>query len=142
MSIAANIAARKAAETVVDLINGELRGLIDQHGRDAIGPFFATLRECYGNNLTVEKTVEVEHTPRDPRPMTDDEASAFEARRMPWGKYKGKQIDEVPLDYLQWVLDQPDTFKAEIERYLASEWVNKPEGECFEAVEEEEELPF
>lgn len=138
MPIGANIAARQAAEAVVDLINGELRTLIDQHGQDALAPFFATLRECYLDNLTVE--VEVERAPA--RPMTDGEASAFEARRMPWGKHKGKTIDEVPLDYLQWVLDQPDTFKVEIERYLISEWVMKAEGDQFDAVEEEEGMPF
>jgi uncharacterized protein (DUF3820 family) len=144
MSIAANIAARQAAETVVDLINDELRGLIDTHGRDALVTFFATLRECYRDNLTVEVVKEVERAPRGPRPMTDSEASAFEARRMPWGKHKGKRIDEVPIDYLQWMLDQPDTFKVEIKQYLESEWVRKVEGDSLDAVEEkeEEELPF
>lgn len=145
MSIAANIAARQAAETVVDLINGELRTLIDAHTQDALIPFFATLRECYGDNLTVEVVKEVERAPRGPRPMTDDEARAFERRSMPWGKHKGKLISEVPLDYLDWVLDQPDTFKVDIERYVRSDWVRdakKIEEEEEQEEADAEELPW
>ena len=136
MSVPANIAARKSAEAVIDLINGELRTLIDQHGQDSLIPFFATLRECYGENLTIR----IETRPPGPKPMNAAEARAFGQRRMPWGKHKGKLISETPVDYLQWVLDQPDTFKVEIERYLISEWVRKAEGEKPEVVEEE--LPF
>lgn len=147
MSIAANIAARQAAETVIDLINGELRSLIDAHSQDALAPFFTTLRECYGVNLTVEVVKEVERAPRGPRPMTDDEARAFEKRPMPWGKHKGKLISEVPVDYLQWVLDQPDTFKVDIERYVRSDWVRdakkiEEEEEEEQREAEAEEMPF
>lgn len=31
------------------------------------------------------------------------------AIRMPWGKYRGKQLDEIPDDYLMWILDHADS---------------------------------
>ena len=41
---------------------------------------------------------------------------------MPWGKHKGKPIDEVPADYLEWAIKNAsninDTLRAEIERQL------------------------
>jgi hypothetical protein len=51
MSIEANVVARKAASDVCELINGELKTLIDRFGIDAVKPFFALLREVYGKNL-------------------------------------------------------------------------------------------
>lgn len=41
---------------------------------------------------------------------------------MPWGKHKGKPIDEVPADYLEWALKNAsnlnDQLRAEIEKQL------------------------
>lgn len=51
--IETNILARRAAIEVADLIDVELRRLIDAHGTDAIAPFFSTLRLAFGDNLRV-----------------------------------------------------------------------------------------
>ena len=45
-------------------------------------------------------------------------------RRMPFGKHKGLKMEEVPLDYLQWLAgtDLEDDLRYTIERYLNSEF--------------------
>lgn len=49
-----NIAGRKAAEQVFDLINGELRTLLDNHGQSAVQAFFATLRGAIDGCVRIE----------------------------------------------------------------------------------------
>jgi exodeoxyribonuclease X len=41
-------------------------------------------------------------------------------RRMPFGKHKGMKMEEVPLDYLQWLAgtDLEEDLRYTIERYL------------------------
>lgn len=152
MSIEANIAGRLAAETIIDLISDELKRLLDQsgiHPSDAVGraaviaPFFETLRDCYGSNLTIVAEPE---SPRGPQPMSDAQARAFGQRRMPWGKHKDTPIDAVPLDYLEWCASRPDEFKEELNRYLMSRRVRVEQeaaGEpVWEGESDGEDLPF
>jgi exodeoxyribonuclease X len=43
-------------------------------------------------------------------------------RRMPFGKHKGLKMEEVPLDYLQWLsgTDLEEDLRYTIEQYLGS----------------------
>jgi exodeoxyribonuclease X len=43
-------------------------------------------------------------------------------RRMPFGKHKGLKMEEVPVDYLQWLAgtDLEEDLRYTIERYLVS----------------------
>ena len=43
-------------------------------------------------------------------------------RRMPFGKHKGLKMEEVPVDYLQWLAgtDLEEDFRYTIEHYLNS----------------------
>jgi len=51
-------------------------------------------------------------------PMTNDQCSKFERKEMPFGKYHGKRIINVPLDYLIWLSE--DEFQRDLKRYLSS----------------------
>lgn len=51
--------------------------------------------------------------------MNDAQARAFGAVQIRFGKYRGRQVDEVPLGYLAMLVDD-NTFKKQVRRYLAS----------------------
>ena len=52
-------------------------------------------------------------------PMTDEEAKPFGIRTtMPYGEFKDRRVDDVPLDRLLWYADQ--RFTDELRRYLKS----------------------
>jgi len=52
-------------------------------------------------------------------PMTDAQAKAFGASKMPFGMHNGRRVDEVPIDYLERVAD-PNEFQRALRRYLNS----------------------
>ena len=51
-------------------------------------------------------------------PMTDKQSKEFGRLPIPFGKYKGEPVDQVPLDQLQWYADLP--FQQQLRLYLAS----------------------
>ena len=55
------------------------------------------------------------------RKMTGPEARRFGDELIPFGEFRGKRIDEVPLDRLAWYADQ--TFVDDLRKYLASDRV-------------------
>ena len=55
------------------------------------------------------------------RPMTQQEARNFGSVTVPFGKYNNVAVDNVPMDWLQWLADQ--TFVDNLRRYLESERV-------------------
>ena len=57
--------------------------------------------------------------------MTDFEARNFEKKEMPWGKHKGKEICQVPLHYLDMIVNSEDPFKDDLARYLESQLVQR-----------------
>jgi exodeoxyribonuclease X len=66
----------------------------------------AKAREEFGDDA-VDKMIEVSKNP-------------LLYRRMPFGKHKGLKMEEVPLDYLQWLAgtDLEEDLRYTIERYL------------------------
>lgn len=70
--------------------------------------------------------------PADLIPMTDQEALAFEQDRMEFGKYSGRPVGDVPLDYLEWLADAGRKTWRQIHAYLNSPRV-KREREAAEA---------
>lgn len=52
----------------------------------------------------------------DEAAMSEDEAMAFGHRKLEFGKYAGQRWDDVPLDYIAWLVDQNRT----VLRYLRS----------------------
>lgn len=57
-------------------------------------------------------------------PFTDRQARAFGRTRIPFGKFAGTCVDEVPLDYLERLCD-PQPFILSLKRYLASQRVQQ-----------------
>lgn len=54
-------------------------------------------------------------------PMSDVEAHAYgQTHIMRFGKFEGKRIDAVPLDYLIWLTDESRRLWKEMHRYLNS----------------------
>ena len=54
-------------------------------------------------------------------PMNDVEAKAYgQTATMRFGKYEGKRIDAVPLDYLIWLTDESRRLWREMHSYLNS----------------------
>ena len=56
--------------------------------------------------------------------MSDAEARQFESFEIQFGKHKGRQVHEIPLDYLLWLDEQPD-FRIQLRKYLGSDRVQK-----------------
>jgi hypothetical protein len=53
--------------------------------------------------------------------------------RMPWGKYEGRRLDSIPLDYWQWCLEQ-EWFREQHDLYDYAKSVVPPSISFEEAV--------
>ena len=106
------IAGRAHASEVVALFDVDSLGV---HGSEA---FFDYLRLAFPAELAKPIPPETEL-----QPMSDWQASDFGARLMMFGKHAGTRIDQVPLEYLIWLAESPDEFRAELRRYLKSKRV-------------------
>ncbi len=62
--------------------------------------------------------------PTKPKPMSDAEVKRFRDTSVPWGKHRGQLVDEVPLEYLCWLVDAND-WKDELRRYLDNEQIQR-----------------
>ena len=45
--------------------------------------------------------------------------------KMPWGKYKGRPLSEVPAGYLAWTLEECDNVRGEFRRALELELIDR-----------------
>ena len=107
--IAHNVYAAAMADQVVDLA--------EPQALKAPQRFWERLRELADQHL--------------PRPaaavrpelvqMTNVQAKAFGASVLSFGKHQGRRVDEVPLDYLEWLAGQENEFQKNLRRYLLSE---------------------
>jgi hypothetical protein len=57
-------------------------------------------------------------------PMTDQEVTQFRRYEMDFGKYCGREIKDVPLDYLDYLIGQPDNLTP-FRRYLKNPSIAK-----------------
>jgi hypothetical protein len=62
---------------------------------------------------------------RTARPMTDEESRRFGGDRLKFGKYFNERYDEVPLDYLEWLVERNE----ELRRYLTSRRIKEEKGD-------------
>jgi len=118
MTIDTNIAARKSAETVFELAVEQSRELPEASVVAYWCRLLLLVEQVLPSGMRVEPT-------SNPSPMSEDEAKAFEKRSMPWGKYNGTKIADVPMDYLLYIDDQKDEFRDRLHRYLASDRVQR-----------------
>lgn len=104
---------RKEAKECIELIEGTAGQLSPQSTEafwDSIREFMAAI------------------VPKEPEPesaamtaMNDTQAFYFGSEQMPFGKYRRALIADVPLVYLDWLIDAPDEFKDQLRAYLKNE---------------------
>lgn len=107
-SIAENMKGRQAAATIVSMAQEEAKRLSEK----------ARLRfwECVADGAAHHLP-----TPNQDEPMTDVEAARFGQELIDFGRYEGRRIDDIPLDYLSWVCDTQGLFAKKTHRYLRSQ---------------------
>lgn len=102
IELAANIAARKEAEALVELAGEQPRR------------FWEVLAELAVSKLPPKPVL----PERDP-PMTEQEALYFEEQSMPYGKHQGGLVGMVEPSYLLF-LTEGDAFSKKLRRYVKS----------------------
>ncbi len=101
--------ARKAAALVVELIQDVLDDALPDEREIVRGAILEALGA--GDQTTPAAPISA---------MTDQQARQFGRRSMPFGRHKGRRVDEVPLDYLVWLADHAALFVADLRRYCRS----------------------
>jgi uncharacterized protein (DUF3820 family) len=119
MTIEQNIHARQLAEAAIALAADYLR-------ESSVAKIPAKVRLRYWRLIAEHAAEEAGLSLRSPTnnritPMTDDEARTFGGELMPFGQHRGVKVDHVPIDYLQWLVDERDKgFQKRLQRYLLS----------------------
>ena len=112
------IAARLAAEQVASLADDEAK----EHGI----LFWQNLHKIVCAHVPCEKELK-KATKQQKLKMTDGESRRFGKQCIPWkGEYQGKQVDQVPMERLEWYADQH--FTDELRRYLNSDRIRTERG--------------
>lgn len=102
-----NVAARKLAESLMELAESSLEGVNQER-------LWLILAEAAGAKCG---RVLIEDGPKN-RPMSDKEAHRFECLEMPSGIHKGTAVGQVPVDYLDWMVN--NEFQKDLRRYVLS----------------------
>lgn len=101
------ITAREKARAVISLLVEEASSITP----DTIEAFWDEVRKSLPPVQNVRAC-------SSDQPMTDEQARTFGSSLMPFGEFKGKTIDTVPLDRLEWYCDSK--FQKQLIRYLNS----------------------
>lgn len=118
-TIKRRVSARDQARLVSGLV-------VEDAGRihaDAQGAFWEELRRLLPRAFAPPVV-----KPAGGEPFNDDQARVFGNTKMPWGKYAGTRVDEVPLDYLEKLCD-PQPFVKSLKRYVASQRILLENGD-------------
>jgi hypothetical protein len=116
VSIEENIALRKAVEESMEwLEDGNPEHLDNPEFYKQIRAKLNLLESDYVLDQSVDATGKGAPAAYDPKRIG--------RKTMEFGKYQGRSIDEVPLDYLEWLSDQSRTFAKELDAYLNSKRV-------------------
>jgi len=105
-TIAANIKSRKAAEEMLDLIREE--------ANNSPNP------TAFWQTIVAASPLPTKPTNNEIKKLNGGESRAFGCGLMKFGKYSGQRIDEIPLDYLQWLVTEQETFLKKLQGYLLS----------------------
>ena len=100
--LAANIAARREAEEILELIGEK------------------PVRFWRALAFQVKAKLPPEPEPEQPELMSEEQALRFERTRVPYGKYQDCDVDMVPTEYLCWLIDGNE-FTNNLRRYLKTE---------------------
>lgn len=110
--LTANVLGRRKAEdalTVAEELLTELPPLAHSRFWETLAAY--TMQKC---GWTPENKLAVR-----PAPLTYDEAIAFEQQIVPFGKYAGQRVGDVPATY--WTYITEGDFNRNLSRYLASD---------------------
>ncbi len=107
MGVEENIRQRAAAYEMLELIEATAEEFTGSPER-----FYQVLRDEL-------KLVLKEKPKPDRSKMKDQESKAFGAQLIPFGEFRTRRVDDVPLERLQWYADQ--TFVDDLRRYLNSD---------------------
>ena len=113
MGIAENIQTREAAEEAFQLMSDYLResGIVTHEGlRDA----WTRVHSMIGQTCQIQPE-RVREPPKAPRGMTDKQADTFGRKLCPFRKYRDKKYDDVPVDYLRFLVDSNEDLKHYVE---------------------------
>jgi len=103
-TIKRRVAAREKARTVIPLILEEVAA-VEQTACDA---FWDEIRKILPQQPQASSD----------QPMTDEQARVFGFTEMPYGEFKGRPVNSVPIDRLEWYADSK--FQKLLIRYLNS----------------------
>lgn len=113
----ARIAARRAAETVLELAQGEANRCGDE------SHFWRELIRLVKETVPIfPASGPAAGASSEPPAMTDEQARRWERTPIPFGKYKGQPVADVSLLYLDRLTDEGSFIKS-LKRYLASETI-------------------
>lgn len=56
-------------------------------------------------------------------PMDDEDARIFSGMKMEFGQYKGREIGDISLRYLDWLVGESESFIKRLARYLKNDKV-------------------
>jgi len=108
------IRARETAEEIYSLVESE-EEILGKHVWEVLYKKFQNRKMC--ETKTKEKSSR----------MTVAESRRFGKQPIPFGRFKGQPVDQVPLDMLEWYADQK--FVDELRRYLRSSRIQKEDEE-------------
>ena len=114
--VEAHVAGRKEANVAAELVITAAKELFEASGKEACDAFWLTIRETLWPDRAAKLAKPATHAPADA--MTDEEARLFGNDIMNFGKYKGARVDDVPLDYLEYI--DGDDWRGKLRRYLRS----------------------
>ncbi len=85
--------------------------------------FVAALRKCGA-------TIETDAAPQLHHARTAAPASAWSplTERMPFGKYKGARLADIPSDYLEWLISTAANLRPPLRRAIATELESRRDG--------------
>jgi uncharacterized protein (DUF3820 family) len=107
--IKCKVAARELAAIYIEMMNNEVSKQTDAC---VVAAFWDEIRKAVPKKQWVPE-------PLPPiKPMSDADAKVFGNHIIGWGKWAGTRIDDIPLEYLEWVAEQ--TFQGSLREYLAS----------------------
>jgi hypothetical protein len=113
MGIPENVAARKSAKLCMSLVVEE-----SVKHPEALMVFWKEIYTQIPSKIVSKFAIS---TP-EIKPFTDIEAKRFETQTFPYGQYNGVKISDIPLDYLDWIVDNSE-LSLKIKRYLLSKRV-------------------
>lgn len=106
------VQAQKAADAIYELMIESVDGYVDLYWEFL--------------DRHIQKHLVINQIPAS-APMTEIQATHFGNTAMPFGKYSGRPIGDVPLLYLDWLIKsgEEETFKSNLRRYLQSDIIVK-----------------